>query len=308
MADKIDTSILHKAVLYELSLSCLGTERKVDGDKVKIQARDKNGVDSTPDKSMLRLTKSLLTCKELDAIRKLDGQIRLYLYKRALPSVRRKGVYFVPLGEVGKVDQRMEEFKIERDVLVEAFCAVYETAKEEAKKSLGDLYNEHDYLPVNEVRDSFVFTTSFQSAGVAEPLKDAYPELFAREQQKAQKQWAEAAVEIQQVMRAGLKELVDHMVDRLQGNGDGKPKVFRDSLVTNFTEYLEMFEPRNVVDDKQLAELVSKCKGVLAGVKADDLRDTPKMRQAVTASLSQVKSVLDQMVVDKPGRKTMAVD
>jgi hypothetical protein len=308
VADKIDTNILHKAVLYELSLSCLGTERKVDGDKVKIQAKDKDGVDSTPDKKMLRLTKSLLTCPELDAIKKLDGKIHSYLGKRALPSVRRKGVYFVPLGEVGKVDARMEEFRIERDVLVEVFCAVYESAKEEAKKSLGDLFAEKDYLPVAEVHDAFAFTTSFQSAGVSEPLKDAYPELFAREQQKAQKQWAEAAVEIQQVMREGLKGLVDHMVERLKGNGDGKPKVFRDSLVTNFTEYLEMFEPRNVVDDKQLAELVAKCKGVLGGVKADDLRDTPQMRKAVTASLEQVKSVLDQMVVDKPGRKTMAVD
>lgn len=311
-------NILSRAVLYEVSLSCWGTERKVDISKVNITAngsvageKEKDEGESEksqdPKKEALRLTKSLIKCAELDAIRKTDGKIRQYVYNRALPSVRRKGVYFVPLKLVREVESRMDEFKDERAEQVESFCKVYEEHKEKAKAKLGVLYNERDYPTVAEVRDSFGFTTSFQAAGVSEGLKDEYPELFAKEQQKAEKAWAEAAEEIRQVMREGLKSVVDHMVDRLKGNGDGKPKVFRDSLVENMQEFLEMFEPRNITDDAELAALVAKVRKVMSGVEPAKLRDTPKLRKVVASGIEDIKTELDKLVMNKPARKTMAV-
>ena len=158
------------------------------------------------------------------------------------------------------------------------------------------------------MRAAFYVDVRYLAFGVPEKLEGIRADIFQREQQKAEAEWRSASDDVRQALRAGLAELVDHMVERLRGNGDGKPKVFRDSLVGNLSEFLELFDPRNITDDAQLAQLVGRCRSVLDGVDANALRASDAIRTKVREGMAQVQSVLDTMVIDRPARRIVLED
>ena len=117
---------------------------------------------------------------------------------------------------------------------------------------------------------------------------------------------AEAADEIQQVLRAALSELVGHMRDRLKEGPDGKPLKFKESTVSKLVEFLDTFEFRNVTDDTELKGLVEKTRNLLKGVNTDELRTTAQVRAKVQSGMAEIASELDAMVVKKGARKFRA--
>jgi hypothetical protein len=114
---------------------------------------------------------------------------------------------------------------------------------------------------------------------------------------------AEAADEIQQVLRTAMGELVGHMRDRLKEGPDGKPLKFKESTVSKLVEFLDTFEFRNVTDDMELSALVGKARELLKGVDAEDLRTTAHLRGKVQQGMAEIAAQLDTMVVKKGTRK-----
>ena len=225
-----------------------------------------------------------------------------------MPSPFRRGTYLIPLDLVEQVDGKIVEYQEKRRFLADAFLAVYDSSVESAKKRLNGLFNVGDYPSADKVRAAFYVDVRYMAFGVPEKLEGIRKDIFEREKAKAEASWKEASEEVRQAMRVGLADVVDHMVERLQGNGDGKPRVFRDTLVENMTEYLELFDPRNITDDTQLAQLVERCRNVLDGVDADALRASDAIRTKVRDGMVQVQATLDAMVIDRPARRIVLED
>ena len=99
--------------------------------------------------------------------------------------------------------------------------------------------------------------------------------------------------------------MVEHITERLSGADDGKPRVFRDSAVTNLTEFFERFRTLNVRSNEQLDELVSRAQQVIGGVEPQQLRDNVVLRQRVVSQLAGVQSSLDGLLVDRPRRNIL---
>jgi hypothetical protein len=290
--------IFDRAICLSLTVGCLGTRRKVPATSVQVEA----------DRDMLHVSKAILESKELDAIKTLDGELRTWLGKRALPSPFRRGTYLVPIALVEEVDGKIGEYQEKRAGLVARFLAAYDASVEDAKKRLNGLFDVSDYPGAEKVRAAFYVDVRYLAFGVPEKLEGIRKDIFEREKAKAAASWKEASEEVRQALRAGLADLADHLVERLQGNGDGKPKVFRDTLVENMTDYLDLFDPRNVTDDTQLALLVERCRNILDGLDADALRSSAAIRTKVRDGMTQVRGALDTMVIDRPARRIVLED
>jgi hypothetical protein len=290
--------IFDRAICLSLTVGCLGTRRKVPATSVQVEA----------DRDMLHVSKAILESKELDAIKTLDGELRTWLGKRALPSPFRRGTYLVPIALVEEVDGKIGEYQEKRAGLVARFLAAYDASVEDAKKRLNGLFDVSDYPGAEKVRAAFYVDVRYLAFGVPEKLEGIRKDIFEREKAKAAASWKEASEEVRQALRAGLADLADHLVERLQGNGDGKPKVFRDTLVENMTDYLDLFDPRNVTDDTQLALLVERCRNILDGLDADALRSSAAIRTKVRDGMTQVQATLDTMVIDRPARRIVLED
>ena len=102
-----------------------------------------------------------------------------------------------------------------------------------------------------------------------------------------------------------LAKLVEHLSERLNGESDGKAKVFRDTAVTNLTEFFERFRSLNVRSNEQLDDLVQRAQNVLQGVEPQQLRDNSPLRQRLVTQLASVQSSLDGLMVDRPRRNIL---
>ena len=99
-----------------------------------------------------------------------------------------------------------------------------------------------------------------------------------------------------------LARLVSHLTERLAGNVDGQPKVFRDTAVARLHEFFVRFQSLSVHSDADLDRLVEQAQEVLSGVNPQQLRDKSKLRQHVATQLSVVQSSLDGLMMNRPRR------
>ena len=102
-----------------------------------------------------------------------------------------------------------------------------------------------------------------------------------------------------------LHALVGHLTERLSGQTDGRPMIFRDSAVTNLNEFFNRFRGLNIGSNEQLDSLVDQCRDIVGGVAPKQLRDDTGLRNAVAADLGEVRETLDDLLVDRPRRNIL---
>jgi hypothetical protein len=289
--DATSQDLARRTVCVKIRLNRLGNTRKVSSAQVEVDT----------DKSLIRVSKHLLDSEELRKIASFDGEVRRYLYNTCLPF--EIGIHLCPLALLEPVEARLRSFAGEREGLVESFLEAYPVLCHEAGNRLRSLHNPQDYPPLEYVRQQFGFTWQYVSFGVPEQLREISTRIWEGEREKAAKMMAEAADEIQQVLRAAMGELVGHMRDRLKEGPDGKPLKFKETTVSKLVEFLDTFEFRNVTDDAELTTLVGKARELLKGVNAEDLRTTAHLRARVQQGMAEIAAELDTMVVKRGTRK-----
>lgn len=286
--------LARKTVLLIVRFSTFGNSRRVSTNKIDIDA----------DKALIRVQKTLLDSKELDRIDKANARIRRELEAVCLPF--ESAIRLVPLEKVPEAKEICDAYeKTEFPELVEDFIKAYPKLCETAAKRLRNVYNASDYPSKEYVKAKFGFSYQFASFGVPGQLKELSMELFKSEQDKAARQFREAADVINDVRRETLSQLVSHLAERLESDEkrDGKPKIFKQTAVTKLQKFLDEFEVMNVTDDAQLATIVKKGRKLLSGVSYEGLKTTDTLREKVKTELDKITVTLEAMVENKPSRK-----
>lgn len=279
------------SILLIVRLSKPGNRRKVPSGMVQVDA----------DESAVLVSKELLDCPEMAAIATLDGEIRRWIYLRCLPSgVLKEGVYRLPLVLVDEVNGKLESFAEERNFKIEQFLDVYPQKVIEAHNRLRSLYDPSDYPPVPQLRKAFDFQYRYVTMDIPQNLSNA---LVEQEREKAKKDVEAEVDEIRLALRTAFADLVSHATNALTIGTDNKPKVFRDTLVTNMQQFFNYFDARNLTNDTELAELVEQARCIMQGVTPDTLRTNMSVRQQVQQTMKQVKSTISASVMLKPSRR-----
>lgn len=260
-----------------------------------------NGEHADVDPRFVAASKRLIDGKALAEVESIRSEARAWLYSQSLPFPL-DGAVFVPTSEIERIDRELVKYQARYVEAVEAFCADYPTLREAARVQLGTLYSASDY-PVN-VRDRFAFGWQFITLAPPSEAQLVSPKLVAQEREKFQSLMANAAQGAVAELRTRFAACVDHVVERLTGEReDGKPKVFKDTLIVNVRDFLDGFEALNVCDDRQLRELVESTRTHLDGVEPGDLRKSESLRAHVAKQMGNVQTALDGMIVDRPTRK-----
>ena len=145
----------------------------------------------------------------------------------------------------------------------------------------------------------------FPSVEPPEYLKLLSPELYEQEAQRVSARFQEAVQLAEQAFVDEFAKAVSHLTERLSGQEDGKPKVFRDSAVANLHEFFERFRHLSVHSSHQLDELVNQAQRITRGLEPQALRDNTALRQKIATQLSGVQSVLDGLLIDRPRRNIL---
>jgi hypothetical protein len=282
-----------------LSFTWFGT-RKTLTPQQKAQAADTFGAEG----EFLSAGKKLIDTKDpaFKAVTSVRGRIVSYWRGISLPYPE-PGIRLIRQDDLGPVNLQLTTLKADLQEAVDHLDRHFASLKSTARERLGSLYNPADYP--DSLQGLFDVTWDFPSVEPPGYLQRLSPELYEQECRRVTAQFDEAVQLAEQAFLQELSQLVSHLSERLSGTEDGKPKVFRDSVVENLTEFFERFRRLNIRSNDQLDHIVAQAQRVVRGVEPQALRDNVNLRNRVTGQLSGVQSVVDGLLVDRPRRNIL---
>ena len=282
-----------------VSLSWFGTRKTLTAEQ-KQEAAEPFGANA----QFLSAGKKLIDTNHpaYKAVTAIRGKVQSYWKSLSLPYPE-PGLRLIRQDRIDDFAAKMREFQDELAEAVETLDRRYAELKATARNRLGSLYNSADY-PAS-LRGLFSIEFDFPSVEPPDYLQQLNPQLYEQECQRVQSRFDEAVKLAEEAFTAELAKLVSHLTERLSGQADGKPRIFRDSAVENLTEFFQRFRALNVRSSEQLDQLVGQAQQVIRGVEPQDLRDNAGLRQHVATEMSQVQSVLDGLLVDRPRRNIL---
>ncbi len=282
-----------------VSFTWFGTRKSLTPQQ-KAQAAESFGAEG----EFLSAGKKLLDTRHprFKAVSSVRSRTGAYWRAMSLPFPE-AGIRLIRQDAIDAFNQQLTEFNAELNEAVAQLDEQYVSLKAAARERLGSLYNENDY-PVS-LSGLFDVTWDFPSVEPPSYLRQLNPELYEQEARRVASRFDQAVQLAEQAFVEELGRLVSHLTERLVGDDDGRPKIFRDSAVGNLNDFFERFRALNVRSNDQLDDLVVRCQQVVAGVEPQELRDSQRLRQEVASQLSTVQSVLDGLLVDRPRRRIL---
>jgi hypothetical protein len=213
------------------------------------------------------------------------------------------GVRLIRQQDISAFNVQMTTLKAELAEAVWRLEEHYAELKSLARDRLGSLFNPADYPAT--LGGLFAIEWDFPSVEPPDYLRQLAPALYEQEKARVAARFDEAVRLAEEAFTSELAKLVSHLTERISGQDDGKPKIFRDSAIENLREFFDRFRSLNVRSSEQLDELVGQAQRVIGGVEPQDLRDSAGLRQQVATQLAGVQATLDGLLVDRPRRNIL---
>lgn len=213
------------------------------------------------------------------------------------------GIRLIRQDQIDAFHAEMTERKAELESAVERLDERFEELKNAARERLGRLFNPGDY-PAS-LRGLFAVEWDFPSVEPPSYLAELNPTLYEEECRRVTARFDEALALAEEAFSTEFAGLIAHLTDRLSGTADGRPKVFRDTVVTNLVEFFERFRRLNVRSNDQLDELVAQAQQIVQGLEPQSLRENRILRETVAAELGDLRGTLDQLLVERPRRNIL---
>lgn len=210
------------------------------------------------------------------------------------------GIRLVKQTDLEQIEQTLQAYRRELIDAVGQLNADFPEIRRLARERLGELYNETDY-PVSLVGE-FEINWEYPSVEPPNYLSELSPEIYRQQCERVQARFDEAVTLAEQAFIEELARLVSHLTERLGGNEDGRPKVFRDSAIDNLNDFFERFRHLNVGSCEELDRLVLRAQQVIGRVAPEAIRSNQSLRQQLATQLAGVQSTLDGLMVDRPRR------
>jgi hypothetical protein len=282
-----------------LSFTWLGTRKTLTVEQ-KNQAADSFGAEG----KFLSAGKKLLDTAHpaFKAVTAIKGRCQSYWRAVSLPYPE-PGIRLIRQLSIDEFDAKIGTFHQELTEAVDELDRHYAELRSAARSRLGDLFDPSDYP--TSLLGLFGIEHDYPSVEPPSYLRQLNPELYEQECQRMQARFEEAVQLAESAFTEELSKLVEHLSERLSGEVDGKAKVFRDTAITNLTEFFERFRSLNVRSNEQLDELVGRTQQLVGGVEPQQLRDSTTLRQRLVTQLAGVQSSLDGLMVDRPRRNIL---
>lgn len=277
-------TIQEKAMIVRLFIA-FWTARKYDKKVSEQAAKDFNAEENG---ASGRYNKILIAKQEIDKLVRVVSDARNWNYNNTLPW-ENDGQRVLLAANYMEHAKKMREFKQQFEEAVKNFTDNYPALVEDAKKRLGNMYNEADYPSVDVIASKFVWSIKYRGIENAADFRCEVSEADAKRIRTEIEQDVKGAVaDAMKDLWERMQVLVNRMVERLSN----KDAIFRDSLVENLVEMVEVLPKLNLTDDPRLEKIRKEIEQKLCSASAEELRKSDTVREKVADS---AKSILDAM-------------
>ena len=236
------------------------------------EASDHVAVHHDASASAGRYNKRLLPKAAFAALTATMSEARTRHYANSLPWDD-KGSRLLTVANYEHYTELMDALR-ERVVRQRArFIEDYDDYVGQARLDLGKLFHIEDYPSKEALQDKF----SIHYRITPVPDADHFIAKLASDDTDRVKRDIERHIEEQLHDAVGdlyrrLAEAVERVSERLEEDENGKPLVFRDTMISNIRDLADIVPRLNIFGDDRLARLCEQVKDRIAGVEPDSLR------------------------------------
>jgi hypothetical protein len=133
------------------------------------------------------------------------------------------------------------------------------------------------------------------------------PEVYEEERRRVAARFDEAVRMAEQAFATEFARLLSHLADRLAEGENGERRIFRDSVVSNLTEFFQRFGHLNLRSNPELDALVEQAQRLVQGIAPQDLRTDESLRQHIATEMTRVQNQLEGLITDAPRRRLVRV-
>lgn len=273
-----------RALLVQLNIS-QWTARKYDKRATK-EVADTHNVNAV----VGRYNKSLLPMNDqLDLVHRKASSIRTEFYENTLPWGI-EGTQLLPTANYLEFMTNFRKKKGEWQWLTNVFTMNYASYIDDAKRSLGSLFDAGDYPHPDNISTKFKMDLAVFPVPNNDFRVSIASDELSRIQQDVERRVQEASASAMKDVWQRLFDKVKHIEERLANPS----AVFRDTMLENARELCALLPRLNFADDPELETMRREVEQKLISYHPDALRNDPDLRRDTA---SKAKEIMDRMAV-----------
>ena len=249
------------AMLVEVNISSWAGRKK---DK---RASTKVTEDAHAKKGVANVYKQLLgDCDELSALRGCVTSARNMHSNMTMPWSN-SGLRLLPTAQYFNYSEAMSQMQNEFENLKNKFLTAYNDTVVDVQLELGTLFLREDYPTVESLNSKFAFRINYMPLPDVGDFRvdvgnDALQEMRKEYSDFYNKQYNTAMNDVW----TRLHKALTNMSERLDYGSKEDKKVFRDTLVGNVTDMIELLRVCNVTKSTQMSDMANKLEDAMSGV------------------------------------------
>jgi hypothetical protein len=239
-----------------------------------------------------RYNKALIAKEALATILSAANAARGFHYVNSLPW-QDDGYRILPAANYLTYTREMSGLRDRFDAAVRAFLANYESYVDDARRRLNGMFKDTDYPVAAEIARKFTFDVGIM------PMPDAADFRVNVAADELSRIKADIETRTNAAVAGAVRDLwqrihdcVAHISERLGaykiGADDKVSNPFRDSLVGNMRDLVELLPRLNVTGDADLAGMTDRLQATLCRYDADTLRNSPVAQEETKAAADKI--------------------
>ena len=244
-----------------------------------------------------RVSKKILQCAELDAIKEFDGDTRKVFKEKTAPWGD-DGWRILKATDVKQLKSYIDDRTGDREALVQAFIDKYNRLIEEDKRELGGMWKHEDYPTIEKVIETFAIGEDPLEIEVistevpdfrAEMSDEEVDEIEANVRKNVEKKQEQALA----VVYGRVLDAVNKVVERLSDPANK----FHESVIENLKTIVESLPTANFTDDPKLVELGERIKkNLLTNKTVKEYRQSMPVRAEAEMEAKAIGGDIDNIL------------
>jgi hypothetical protein len=223
-------------------------------------------------------------CAELKAIKYAEGQLRTFLRQETLPWMS-DGARIINSLHVTDFLAEIGVLKQDYDRAVDSFLREYPNLKNAQRTKLGDLFNEHEYPSVDELRLKYGVKVSVHPLPVDGDFRTDVPDVL---KDAHIQEMQDVLTNAMRDLWAQLFEPVKHAAEKLAETD----ATFRDSTLTKLNETCARVRKLNIADNPAVNSACSEIEALSSKISPDVCRDNVNEREKHAKALAEIADKL----------------
>lgn len=278
MENQTRNQVSANAILCTLTMSVWAgtkTDRGAGDDLTELQSAKRGSA---------KVVKSLLgDCTELREVLRISNQARQTLKAVTLPWIDR-GARLVPVARYTKVQSMLLQCQHDFYTALDALVDVYSDRIAQSRVSLGGMFDEADYPPLEDIRARFAMNFVFSPVPENGDFRikvadDAIAELQSQYAQAMDDTVKEGIGGAMSAACAVFERLSERLTALDAHDGYGTKPRLTASLVESIHEALDLMRDGNVIDSPYVADAHRQLRNVANTLDVDELRVSARIRQ-----------------------------